>query len=231
MRFVMFGSGFRGLMSIGVVGLAAALGGGCAGPGSGASDPAGGEVEPPSWDRPAVPMTPDEVRDFSEFSVFSAGDAADGHPLSAVIRVRNTPAPGIPQGTNIVGFMYGTCETRDHGCPVPVQIQVWPRCLRPLAKYRAQGDAYEPRAVRGVEAAFVGDGQLEIETGDATVVVWAPSPTSALRVAAQLRGVNSAVRDVSPESPLPVAGAPGRIAPDGLTCDCSPAGPVGTVTR
>jgi len=166
-------------------------------------------------------MRPDEVMRFTEFPLFNSGDVADGHPLSDVIRMRNTPAPGIPQGTNFVGFMYGTCETHDHGCAVPVEIQVWPRCLRPLARYRAQR-GYESRTIRGAEAAFVSnDGQLEIEAGEATIVIWAPTRSSAVDVAEQLRGVNAAVRDVSPASRLPVARAPGRMAPDGLTCTYS----------
>ncbi len=205
------------LMCIGAVGTSVLLGGCAFGPHrAGPGDPGS---DPPSWDRPATVMTPDEVTTFSEFPLFSAGDAADGHPLDDVIRTRNTPAPGIPQGTNFVGFMYGTCTTRDHGCSPPVQIQVWPRCLRPLARYRSQR-GYEPQTIRGAEAAFVGtDGQLEIEVGDATVVIWAPTKASALTVAAQLRGVSDAVRDISPTSRLPAARTQGRMASDGLTCD------------
>jgi hypothetical protein len=133
----------------------------------------------------------DELRDFDEFALFYAGDSVQGNRLERVL----SSAGGVT-------FLYGTCDAgRDGGCAPPVQVQVVPICSRP---YR--GSALSPTltSVRGAPALVV-DGRLEIQTADATVVVFAEHPVP---VAAALRGVNNRV---VPGAPLPKP-APGTRA-------------------
>jgi len=138
---------------------------------------------------------------FQSFPVYDAGPSVVGLPLVAVLRRNDT--------ANYVSFVYGDCRaTDDMGCAPPVEVQVWPACLRNPSLYRSpRAPTPEPTVVRGVPAAFfANDGlRLEIQTGTSTVVVFARSRDEAVSVANALRGVNvPAGRSVA--LPAPAAG-------------------------
>jgi hypothetical protein len=128
-----------------------------------------------------------KARSFEGFPIYDAGPSVAGLPLVAVLRRSDTP-------TNYVSFIYGDCQAAgDMGCAPPIEIQVWPACVRNPSLYGSpKGPTPEMTVVRGVPAAFVdNDGlRLEIQTGTSTVVVFARSRDEALTVADALRGVN-----------------------------------------
>ena len=131
--------------------------------------------------------------------LYTAGEHVDDLPLVAVLRRDDT--------ANFVSFVYGDClASGDAGCAPPAEIQVWPACQRSLGLYdEAQLASAERITVRGVTAALFEDGtRLELETGRATVVVFADTRMRVLRIAAALRSVDGSVR---PGRPLP---APSR---------------------
>ena len=140
--------------------------------------------------------------------LFTAGSAVDGLPLTATL---------ARDDTGSVSFVYGDCAAGDDaGCAPPVEIQVWPACRRHLALYRLDGRSPvpEPATVRGAPAgSFDGGTRLELQTGDATVVVFGDSSARVSRVAAALASVDGSVR---PGRPLP-APVPGAVE-GGLDC-------------
>ncbi len=143
---------------------------------------------------PRSTFSVERARELTEFPVYSAGRSVDGLPLVAVLRRTDSAA-------DYVSFVYGDCTaTPESGCAPPVEIQSWPSCIRNRSLYGRSGPALEPTMVRGVPAALVGRREwLELQTGRATIVVFAASPERMLRVANRLRGVNVAVGD----GPLP----------------------------
>jgi hypothetical protein len=165
---------------------------------------------------------------FRGFPVYNTGDRADGIPLRAVLRRNEAAAlPHLaaaePKGfkglgqTNYVSFVYGSCVPGvNSGCAPPVEVQVWPACLRNLALYdpSVPGTPIPERTlVRGVPAAIFDDGlRLEIHTGRSLIVVFGDSADRVKQVADDLRGVNVASPADAPLPP-PVPGAvDGRIS-------------------
>ncbi len=144
-----------------------------------------------------------KAQGFEGFPVYDAGPSVAGLPLVAVLRRNDAP-------TDYVSFIYGDCQAADDmGCAPPVEVQVWPACVRNPSLYGSpKGPTPEKTVVRGVPAAFVdNDGlRLEIQTGTSTVVVFARSRDEALTVADALRGVNVAAGQTVPLPP-PAAGA------------------------
>jgi hypothetical protein len=131
------------------------------------------------------------------FPLYWVGERIDDLPLAAVLRREDT--------ARYVSFVYGDCEASGGaGCAPPAEVQVWPSCLRSLALYndpRAPVRSLEPTMVRGVPAAlFDGGTRLELESDRVTVVVFAHTRTSALRIAAALRSLDG---PVAPGHPLP----------------------------
>jgi hypothetical protein len=124
------------------------------------------------------------------FPLYWAGERIDDLPLTAVLRREDT--------ARYVSFVYGDCEaSSDGGCAPPAEVQVWPSCLRNLALYedpRSRVGSLEPTTLRGVPAALFDDGtRLELASDRVTVVVFAHTRTSALRIAAALRSLDGSV--------------------------------------
>lgn len=102
-------------------------------------------------------------------------------------------------------FLYGDCPTV--GCHWPLEVQVWPACVRNRANYPGRR---EPVRVRGVPADwFSGRTSLELYTDRVTVVLFRGPGLRAsdLRQAAEhLEGVNNSIRP-GQNLPLPAPGA------------------------
>jgi hypothetical protein len=136
-------------------------------------------------------------------ALYSAGEEVDGLALTAVLRRDDT--------ASYVSFVYGDCvPAGDTGCAPPAEVQVWPACRRSLALYRGQAlsrPPIEPASVRGAPAAFLdGGARLELQTGAATVVVFAGSRGRLHRIAGALRAVDGSVPAGAPFPP-PTPGA------------------------
>jgi hypothetical protein len=130
---------------------------------------------------------------FTDFPLYYAGETVAGLPLNYVLR------QPINQRKSSVSFIYGDCIPRgDAGCAPPVEVQIWPACVRNPSLYKAQGPVgpvAEMRTVRGVPAAFFEDGhRVEIQTGTATVVIFGREQSLVTEVANELRGVNVPVQ-------------------------------------
>jgi hypothetical protein len=144
-----------------------------------------------------------EARSIEGFGVYSGGESVAGIPLTAVERRDDE--------VKYVSFLYGDCQADDHlGCVLPLEIQVWPSCLRSLALYDSR-DPLAPRPertrARGAPAGILDEGrQLEIQTGDSTIVIFGETRGLVNRAVAALRGVNNADRSGDPLRP-PAAGA------------------------
>lgn len=168
-----------------------------------------GEAQSPPIVLPKSSYSLDQAQIFQDFPVYSAGDSADGIPLTAVLR-RSDKA-------NYISFVYGDCfASSDSPCAPPAEVQVWPACIRSLALYDPTvpgAPTPEPVTIRGVPAAFFEDGsRLEIHTGRATVVVFSDSRARVLRIASALKGVNVSTPAEVPLPP-PAAGAvEGKLA-------------------
>ena len=151
---------------------------------------------------PAERLTLGEARAFDEYPLYFAGDRVDGHPLVAVVRRSDT--------AEFVSFIYGDCTPVDGmGCAPPIEIQLWPACRRHLALYAPSpaGVAMERTTVRGVAAAVLDDGtRLELQTGRATIVVFADTRARLGRIVGHLRSLDARVaRDGA--LPPPATGA------------------------
>jgi hypothetical protein len=140
------------------------------------------------------------LRSFADFALFYAGGTVEGRRFVAV-DVR----------AGVVDFIYGTCRSSgdEGGCPVPIAVQVWDVCSRNPSFYDPTDPyAEHPRheTIRGVPAALYDD-RIELQTADATVVVFALGGRPEARAVVEaLRGVNNGVRAGDP-LPAPVAGA------------------------
>jgi hypothetical protein len=168
----------------------------------------GGEVSnevvgPP----PREPFEFEEFRDFERFALYWLGEESGEYPLTEVL--------GSPEATNVT-FIYGDCyitPQQDYGCGPPLSIQIWPACERYLEALQGiiteegaatSGLAPEEQSpvqeIRGVPAASFG--QLEIYTGDVTVVIFGEA---AEEVAEALRSVDGEI-EVGEDLPPPVDG-------------------------
>jgi hypothetical protein len=156
----------------------------------------------------ALPSAGVSARALDGLPLVDAGEHVDGLPLTAVL--------GQDGSGPFVSFVYGDCRPADDaGCAPPVEVQVWPACRRHLGLY---GDAVggvaarpERAVVRGAPAAFLDGGtRLELQTGRATVVVFAGSRARVARVAAALRAVDGSTgpgRPFPPPDPGALEGA------------------------
>jgi hypothetical protein len=153
-------------------------------------------------DAPKSTFSVVQAKAFGEFPLYNAGDAVEGLPLVAELR-------RVGGAANYVSFIYGDCTAvDDYGCASPVEIQIWPACVRNPSLYAApSAPVGEKAAIRGVPAMFYEDGRrLEIQTGISTVVVFGRTQADVVTVADALRGVNVAVR-VADDLPAAAAGA------------------------
>ena len=134
-------------------------------------------------------LTLEQARAFEDHPLYFAGTRVEGFPLVAVLRRADT--------ADFVSFVYGDCMAADDmGCVPPIEIQVWPACRRHLGLYRDipsfAGPTMEPMTIRGVPAAVFDDGiRLELQTGRATVVVFAESRARLGRIAGALRSLDA----------------------------------------
>ena len=161
----------------------------------------GSAVSPP--DAPKGNFSIAQAQAFTDFPLYNAGSSLDDMPL-AVFYDTGGFSPSV-------SFIYGDCQaTDDMGCAPPVQVQVWPACIRNPSLYQSSRPGAltpETTSIRGVPAAFFEDGhRLEIQTGTSTVVVFARTRDEVLQVASALRGVNLPVQ-ASDRLPQPAAGA------------------------
>jgi len=122
------------------------------------------------------------------------------------------PEAGRPL-VDYVSLKYGTCAPRsDQGCGAPLEIQVWPVCVRGVWSYSATPDpdgtgpkiaiplAHERILLRGTAAAWFGDWRLEIYTGSVSTVLFGGSRTLLAEAAQALKGLNV---NRAPLAPLP----------------------------
>jgi hypothetical protein len=157
---------------------------------------------------PAV-LALEDARGFESFALFWVGESFEGMPLTTILRREDT--------AELVSFVYGDCEAGDEaGCAPPMEVQVWPACRRHLGLYREgaiAGPGAERVVVRGVPGALLdGGARLELQTADATVVVFAGSSEQASRTVSALRPLRATMA-VGAALPPPLPGAvDGRLA-------------------
>ena len=158
------------------------------------------------------------VAAFDEFPLYALGDVFEDLPLTAVVKRDDPPTPGERVRASYVAFVYGDCVAHaEAGCPPPLEIQVWPACVRTIAHYSLTpaGDPlpHDATFVRGVPAAFFEDHlRLELYTGNVTIVVFGLDAAQVGRAASALRAVN-ALAARGRMLPPPVAGAvEGRLS-------------------
>lgn len=176
-------------------------------------------------------FTPQTVRAFPDFPLYSVGEEFGGLPATRINRLLGKPRLSdvaesgidLPDNrTNYVEFIYGTCDPggSEGGCAPPLTIQVSPACDRTLQDYfyntpdGGPSRPYELITVRGVPAAKFDD-MLEIYSGRVTIVVFGDTEELRLQAANGLSSANSRAGDVAPGAPLPppVAGAmEGKLA-------------------
>lgn len=155
-------------------------------------------------------FTYEQAQSFSSWSLYDTGPSFEGIPLTDLLR-RNDPATydaaSLEEGpgANYVSFLYGTCVPAEEvGCPVPLEIQMWPACSRKLDWQPVEGVDVavapdETLTIRGVVAAFYDDwARLEFTAGDAIVVLFGDDRTQLLDAANELRGVNNGLTKFDP---------------------------------
>jgi hypothetical protein len=124
----------------------------------------------------------------AEIPTYYPGNSAEGNPLNVILRGYNRSP------INDIDFIYGDCvATSETGCAPPIEVQVWPACMRNLSFYDGSPGALpaERTTIRGAPAAFLDNGaRLEIQTGIVTIAIFASARDEALRVANALRGLN-----------------------------------------
>ena len=125
-----------------------------------------------AFDAERSDFTPETVRDFSGFPLYSLGTQFEDLPLTAIVRVFGKPlvrargGRAVPDNrTNHMNFIYGTCAALggEGGCAPPLTVQIWPACDRTLQDYfyntRDGGPSrlYELVTIRGVPTAKFSD--------------------------------------------------------------------------
>lgn len=166
-------------------------------------------------------LRPEQAGRFSDFALYSLGESFEGLELAAITRRDDAADPYDAVSANYVGFLYGDCEALDDdGCAPPLEVQVWPACVRNLSSYQLTPVAgselpHEDVQVRGVPGAVFEEGtRLEVYSGEETIVLFGDDEAQLLRAAAALSSV--AADGVEPGEPLP-APAPDALA-GGLSC-------------
>jgi hypothetical protein len=159
-------------------------------------------------------FTPETVRHFAGFPVYSLGTQFEDLPLTAIVRVSQKSRLkarggfGVPDNRpNHMNFIYGTCGG---GCVPPLSVQIWPACDRTLQDYywsdnvRGSGPSrpYERLMIRGVPAASFSD-MLELYSGTVTIVIFGENAPQQERAAQSLVSANALAGDISPGDPLP----------------------------
>jgi hypothetical protein len=185
--------------------------------GVGVATNAEGQDPLPSFRSDLSDFTPQTVRDFAGFPLYSLGMQFEELPLTAIVRIDQESTLkarggfGIPDNRpNHMNFIYGTCEATGHegGCPPPLSVQIWPACDRTLQDYYynvpggGPSRPYELVTVRSVPAARF-SGMLEIYSGTVTIVIFGASAAQQERAAENLVSANILAGNVSADDPLP----------------------------
>lgn len=148
------------------------------------------------------------AHNFRDFDLFSLGPRYGDQPLTAVLR-RNSRGAG-PIRTNFVSFLYGRCDAVREACTPPLEVQVWPACVRNPSSYQllpSESRRIEHLRLRGVPALYygsLGTPRLEVSTGNATVVLFGRTRAQVLAAARKLHPVNRFSRT---NLPAPVRGS------------------------
>ena len=177
----------------------------------------------PSGDKPPPPaqmqlgsgsnFTFSDAESFTEFSLYALDSEFQGFALTDMLRRDDSydqVALEESPGSDYVSFLYGTCVPEDQvGCPVPVEVQVWPCLSRPFLSIGEPATVEgadvsvapdESLTIRGVEAFFFDDWtRLEFSTWDVIVVLFGADRNQLLDAANALQGVNT---DLEPEDPF-----------------------------
>lgn len=99
----------------------------------------------------------------ANFGLYALGKSFQGHGLTTVHR-------GCRGRRNTVSYSYGTCEPppMEGGCPAPLEVQVWPACMRGVSSSRVRRAVSRRRGVPTVRR----EGSVELYTGNSTVIVF-----------------------------------------------------------
>jgi hypothetical protein len=167
-------------------------------------------------------FTPNSVRDFAPFALYSLGSQFRNLPLTRITRTFEKPnlsavggaAFNLPDNrTNYVNFIYGTCNPLgEYTCAPPLTVQIWPACDATLADFYyntppgVPSRPYELINVRGVPAAKFDD-MLQIYAGRVTIVVFGDTEVLRLDAAANLAAANAHAGGISRTDPLPAPAA------------------------
>jgi hypothetical protein len=156
----------------------------------------------------------DDARSFKRFPLYWLGSSFGSLPLSALTRRADAPAVAERVRADYVGFIYGDCVALDEkGCAPPLEIQIWPACVRSLADYMltpsGQPLPHRRTIMRGVPAAYFEHGlRLELYTGKVTIVIFGLRRRDVERAAFSLRGANPTAANAATLPPP----APGAMA-------------------
>jgi hypothetical protein len=155
-----------------------------------------------SFDAAHSNLDSSSVQRFSEYPLYGLGPSFEGRPLKVLIeRKDSAPLPGeeaFPPA-NFVTSVYADCApppNADECRTYPVQVQVWPACVRNLSTYSFDPERripleHERLQLRGVPAAyFADDPRLELYTGTVTVAIFGSDRAVLYRAASALRGIN-----------------------------------------
>ncbi len=119
------------------------------------------------------------------------------------------PADELQLPSDFFSDLYGDCVVPDPvveyqqspTCELPLEVQSWPTCMRNVSQY-SQPIVATPLVVRGAPALLFDEGrQLEIYTGNMTVVIYGQDRQVVQGAANQLVMVNEAAIRIGPEGP------------------------------
>lgn len=159
----------------------------------------------------------DKVKGFAGFPLVWVGEEydsnADGSGDMPVSEAKEfiTAAGRFAPETHGFDIIYGDCTIppgqEEGGCPLPVQITVYPACQTPELAEEAKGKKVK---VRGVDAVVTIGGAIWIETEDFTVQIWhavkgvSDHEKEALKIAEKLEGANDKAKHIKKDSPFKV---------------------------
>jgi len=167
-------------------------------------------------------MTFEETEAFQDFSLYSLGESFEGLALTSITHRDDPVEPNEPVRANYVGYIYGDCSIAqgDEACAPPLEVQVWPACIRNQSTYKLTPTPgsqlpHTDVVVRGAPGAVYEEGhRLELYTGAETVVIFGDDQAQLFRAADSLASVNGG--GIGPGDPLPAPAA--RAMTGELTC-------------
>jgi hypothetical protein len=140
------------------------------------------------------------ARAYDELPLYWVGDEFEGFQLTHV-----------RTGDGAVGFVYGTCEiTGDHGCPPPLDIQIFPLCFH--LDVATASTRWKRRTIRGAPVGLLDSApvmftertQIKVYRGQRS------TPGLALRALRALRSLNDVQPRIERLGPIPPP-APGVL--------------------